>query len=217
MLFFRKLVFLALSIGIFSFENAADAGVIYNNLPPVTSIGGTDPIAVDGPSYNSFSTGSSVAVLTDVKMLLQRSLGTASHFTVTLLSDSSKSPGAFIKTLGNFNDSDLSLSASVYDISVNSYVLAANTRYWIELNSVSGATSVVEWNYASSSAGVGVSNEYWAYSPGGVLTVYANADSSTPYQMSVTTSSAVPEPGTLGQVLATLGVGAFFAARRKAR
>ena len=74
MLFFRKLVFLALSIGIFSFENAADAGVIYNNLPPVTSIGGTDPIAVDGPSYNSFSTGSSVAVLTDVKMLLQRSL-----------------------------------------------------------------------------------------------------------------------------------------------
>ena len=214
--YFWKLVYATLAIGIFAFNSEANAGVIYDNLPPITSNGGLDPVADDGPSYNSFSTGSSDLLLTDVKMLLQRSLGTPSHFTVSLLSDSSNTPGSLLKTLGTFSDSDLSISATVYDISVDSFALAANTRYWIELNTVPGAVSTVEWNYASSAAVTGVSNEYWAYTPFGGLTVTANSDAPPgPYQMSVTTSSAVPEPGTLYQALAAIGVGIFVTARRR--
>lgn len=216
MVFYRTLVFATLIAGICSLEGEAIAGVIYDNLPPASSNGGLDPVADDGPAYNSFSTGSSDLLLTDVKMLLQRSLGTASQFKVSLLSDSSHSPGSLLTTLGTFNDSDLSLTAAIYDISVNSYALAANTRYWIELSSVPNSVSTVEWNYASSAAGTGVSSEYWAYTPSETITVAANSDAPPgPYQMSVTTTTNVPEPGTLYQVLTAVGVSVFAASRRR--
>ncbi len=217
MCFSRKLAFATVAGCILSFVSAVNAGEIYNNLPPVTSIGSFDPVFDDGPSYNSFSTGSNAELLTDIKMLLTGTGGTPSQFTVSLLADSSNAPGSLLSTLGTFNDSDkLSLTASVVDVSGGSYALAANTRYWVELSSTAPSPpSTVAWNYASSAAGVGVSSEYWAYTPGGVLTVSANSDVSTPYQMSVTTSSAVPEPGTFCQVLTALGVGVFAIARRR--
>lgn len=213
----RKLLIATIATGMLSYVATANAGVIYNNLPPVTISGGTDPFAVDGPSFNSFSTGSSVLVLTDVKMMLSGTPGVA-HFTVSLLSDSSNSPGSFLATLGTFSDGTLAASASVYDVAVAAYALAAGTRYWFELNTApSGPTSSVAWDYATNASGIGVSGEYWAYNPSGMLTVTANSNNSGPYQMEVTTtvSSAVPEPGTVYQILSALGIGISAMARRR--
>ncbi len=217
MMFHRKLLIATIVCGMLSFGAGAKAGVIYNNLPPVTTSGGTDPFAVDGPSFNSFSTGSSVSVLTDVKLMLSGTPGVA-QFTVSLLSDSSKSPGSLLATLGTFSDGTLTPSASVYNVPVAAYALAAGTRYWVELNTApTGPTSSVAWDYATNATGIGVSGEYWAYNPSGVLTVTANADNSGPFQMEVTTSvsSAVPEPGTLYQILTALGIGVSAIARRR--
>ncbi len=199
---------------------AAEANDIYNNLPNVTTSGGTDPVSVDGPSFDSFSTGSSSSVLTDIKMMLSGFPGTPGgpQFTVSLFSDSSSSPGSRLVTLGTFSDSTLATTASVYDIPVANYVLAANTRYWVELNTApSSPSSTVAWDYATDAKGVGVSGEYWAYYPLGVLTVTANSDTNGPFQMEVTTSdsTAVPEPGTLCQTLSAIGVGIIAIARRR--
>ena len=217
MKFYRKRALTFVACGILSLVSAVNAGEIYNNLPPVTDIGSWDPIALDGPSYNSFSTDSTASYLTDIRLLLTGTLGTPSQFTVSLFSDSSNAPGSLLSTLGTFNDVDqLSTTSSVVDVSGSSYALAANTRYWVELSStVPSSPSVVAWNFASSTAGVGVSTEYWGYTSGGVVHVSANTDTSSPYQMSVMTSSSVPEPGTFCQVLTALGLGMIAIARRQ--
>ena len=104
------------------------------------------------------------------------------------------------------------------NVPVTAYALAAGTRYWVELNTApSGPNSTVEWDYATNATGVGVSGEYWAYNPSGVLTVTANSDNSGPFQMEVTTSvsSAVPEPGTLCQTLSALGISIIAITRRR--
>jgi PEP-CTERM motif len=216
MVCYWKLAFATVACCVLTLGSAANAGEIYNNLPPATSTQSSDPVASDGPSYNSFSTGSNASLLTDVKLLLTGTLGTPSHFTVSLLSDSSSTPGSLLSTLKTFSDSTLSTTSSaVYDVSVASIRLAANTRYWIELSSTDpSAPSIVAWDYATDATGVGVSGEYYAYTPQGVLTVTANSDASGPYQMSVTTAP-VPEPATLYQVLSAFGVGVIAIARRR--
>ena len=216
----RKCVIAMSACGMMLFEAAAEANIIYNNLPNVTTSGGTDPVAVDGPSYDSFSTGSSVSVLTDIKMMLSGLPGTPGgpQFTVSLFSDSSRTPGSLLVTIGTFRDSTLATTASVYDVPVANYILTANTRYWVELSTApSSPSSTVAWDYATDATGVGVGGEYWAYYPLGVLTVTANSDTNGPFQMQVTTSdsSTVPEPGTLCQTLSAIGIGIIAIARRR--
>ena len=216
----RMYVIAMSACGVMLLGAAAEANDIYNNLPNVTTSGGTDPVAVDGPASDSFSTGSGVSILTDIKMMLSGFSGApvGAQFTVSLLSDSSSNPGSLLVTLGTFSDSTLATTASVYDISVANYVLAANTRYWVELNiAPASPSSNVAWDYATDAKGVGVSGEYWAYYPLGVLTVTANSDTNGPFQMEVTTSdsSPVPEPGTLCQTLSAIGIGIIASARRR--
>ncbi len=241
MVCFRKLVLAAVASGILSLGSALRAGVIYDNLPPLSTSGGTDAIYVDGPAYNSFSTGDTASQLLDVKLFLSGTLGSRSSFTVSLLSDSSSTPGtpgSLLTTLGTFSDSTLNFVApSVYDISVANYDLAPDTRYWIEL---SGASSVAAWSYASNVTGAGIGGEYNAYSPGGDLTVSPNTHDTAPYLMRVTTTqtsnlppvivdptpnppdpnppnppSSLPEPGTLCQALTALAIGTVVIARRR--
>src|SRR5215469_1134819 len=53
-----------------TFAGGAQAGVLYNNLPPNAAVSGADPIAGDGPlQYNSFTADSSGRVDT-VQLLL---------------------------------------------------------------------------------------------------------------------------------------------------
>ena len=83
----RKCVIAMSACGVMLFDAAAEANVIYNNLPNVTISGGTDPVAVDGPSFDSFSTGGNASVLTDIKLMLSGAPGTPGEpqFTVSLL------------------------------------------------------------------------------------------------------------------------------------
>ena len=220
MVCFRRVVLGTIASGIMLLCAVGDAGEIYNNLPSNSTYYGTDPIASDGPAYNSFSTGHSASVLTDVRMMLSGIPSTSASFTVSLLSDSSTHPGSVLTTLGTFKDSTLTVGGtsggSVYDVSLTTpYALAADTRYWIEL---SGSGSSVAWDYASDDSGTGVSGEFWAYTPLGVTTVSPNSPGANgPFQMAVTTASASPgpEPGTFCQALSAIAIGSFVMVRRR--
>jgi len=88
-------------------------------------------------SAASFSTGSEPIELTNVTLsLLSGGPGYQDGtFTVYLLADSSTSPGATIATLAaSVPDADLSLVPTDFSIDVAPGIeLAANTRYWIEV------------------------------------------------------------------------------------
>ncbi len=240
MVCFRKLVLAVVASGILSFGSAASAGIIYDNLPNLSSSGGTDTVYNDGPLYNSFSTGGSPSQLTDVKLMLSATAGVQSSFTVSLLADSSSTPGSPVTTLGTFADSTLASAPSVYDISVASYDLAANTRYWVELSSATSSPSVVAWDYASNITGRGIGGEFWANTPSTSPSVTDNTHETPPYLMQVTTNqstdvpividptsppvnpnppepptSNVPEPGTLCQALTAVAIGSVVFARRR--
>ncbi|MEI8018771.1 MAG: choice-of-anchor R domain-containing protein [Schlesneria sp.] len=208
------LLYTSLATMVLSANNTANADILYDNLPPTSSFGGTAPIVAVGAAFNSFSTGTADTALTDVKMILSGDPTNTAQFTVTLLSDSSGQPGSLLTTLGTFDDSTLSGTDSVYDIPVPSYGLVANTRYWIEL---SGSASSVAWDYAANGSGVGIIGEYWAYSPSGTIIVSANSTDNWPFQMQVTTTSAsvVPEPGTMSLTLSALGLSIVVLARRR--
>ena len=205
---FRYRVLAAAAIALLSVGSAVSAGVVYDNIGVASK--GSDPVAADGPLANSFSTGGSTVLLADVKLLLIGNPNSTASSTVSLLSDSGTSPGSVLQIIGTLSDSSLSASAQVFDfVLATPYALAANTRFWIGLSGPSSTT--VGWNYAVDSSGIGTTGEYWAYSPGGTLTVRQNSGTtSTPYQMQL---SAVPEPGSLG--LFMIGSAALAIARRR--
>jgi len=235
----RKLILAMVASGVLSYGGVAWAGVIYDNLSPLSASGGTDAVAYDGPLYNSFSTGESASLL-DVKLMLSATLGVQSSFTVNLLSDSSSSPGSLFMTLGTFDDSTLGATPSVYDIAFTPFNLAANTRYWVEVSSATASPSVVAWDYASNITGRGIGGEFSANTPDTSPSVTPNAHDTPPYLMQVTTSqsadapvvvdptpnpidpnppvpptSNVPEPGTLCQALTAVAIGSAVFARRR--
>jgi hypothetical protein len=73
------------------------------------------------------------------------------------------------------------------------------------------------WVHVTDASGTGVAGEFWANSPGGMLTVNANSDSAPPYEMIVSgTTITVPEPSTW--VMLMLGfAGLGFAGYRASR
>jgi hypothetical protein len=147
--------------------------------------------------------------LTSVDLLvLATSPSDGGSFTVSLLNDSSTSPGSPIAT-DTFADSLLSTSLSVLAAPFPDISLLANTRYWIELSTSNGS---LEWSFTSMNDGIGVANEYNFYAG----SVSANA-AFTPYQMSI--GSAAPEPSTWAMVLvgfAGVGFVGYRASRRSA-
>lgn len=182
----------------------ARAGVLYDNLgaAPVSS----DAVSVLGPLADSFSTGSSSADLTDVKVLLQGN-SSGGAIEIDLMSDAGTAPGAFLTALGTLNDSALTNSPTVFDFPLAvPFSLAANTRYWVEI--ISANSSTAQWDWSSDITGPGVAGEFF-YSTGAVL---PNIDG--PYQMQVNaTSSSVPEPASL--TILAAGLAGLAAARRR--
>ncbi len=220
MIYLRKVMLATIASGWLSLSGATNAGEIYNNLPDISSTAGSSAISAAGASYNSFFTGASDSLLTDVKLVLSGIPTNSATFTVSLNRDSSTSPGDSLTTLGTFKDSALAEpgttgAGSVFDVFLTTpFALTADTRYWVEL---SGPSSSVNWDYATDATGVGVSGEYNAYGLTDPPSVFSNGPGTGPFQMEVTTSSAsaVPEPGTLCQALSALGVGLLAIAHRR--
>ncbi len=217
---FGKFVLAAVAIAILSLGNTVNAGVIYDNTSVTPQ--NYDEAIVDGPLFDSFSTGGTALSLTDVKLNLATTNGSSNKsFTVSLVNDNgSNKPGTTKALLGTIADNTLSTGGSTKDVSSFSPIgLDANTRYWIEVNA--NSVSSVEWGISPDSSGTGVAGEYWAYNPGGTLVVTQNAPSgsaNTPFQMQVTASavSSVPEPSTLSLALSALGICVVGIARRRA-
>jgi hypothetical protein len=195
---------MALSLG-----SVARAGTIYDNLPPAVPSAGMDPISTFGPLADSFSNGAA-ATLVDLKLLLNVDIPTdGGTVTVSLLSSdestSPPTPGSVIATLGTINDSSLSTSLSVVDISGLSVALAANTRYWIELSQPNGSAN---WSFAGDASGVGTAGEFFFNQNG----PFPNSEG--PYQMQINVASGtIPEPSAV--VLGMIGIGGLFILRRR--
>ncbi len=211
---FGRFVLAVVATAVVSLGNDVNAGVIYDNTTLASN--GYVEASVDGPLFNSFSTGGTGFLLTDVKLVLaSTNVSSGKSFTVSLVANNANKPGTVLNSLATINDSSLSVAGSTIDVSVSSIALTANTRYWIEVNGAGGSS--VEWSYGVDATGTGVPGEYWAYNPGGTLTVTQNDSTNTPFQMQVTATavSSVPEPGTLSLALSALGIGVLGMARRR--
>jgi hypothetical protein len=180
----------------FAYSGSAQATVLYSNIA-VRS--GTGANAVNDGLDASFSTGNQGVDLTSItlKLYATNTLDTGS-FVVTLLANSSNSPGKRITSspLATILDSSLTTTASL--VTLDSFPLislAANTRYWVKVFNPNSATTptTAYWAYVDSTNGIGVYNEY---SNDGTYLV-ANNVSKTPFVMSV---SAIPEPRSLALV-----------------
>ncbi len=120
-----------------------------------------------GPLAASFSTGAATATLTDVKLAVFTSNpASGASFSVGLYSDSATSPVSLLDAIATVAENTLSSTVSVVDLTVGTpYVLAANTRYWIELAEPAGSA---QWSWTADESGTGVSGESYVYS-GSVL------------------------------------------------
>jgi hypothetical protein len=203
---FRNFVLAAVATAVLSLGTAAQAGILYDNLSQPSGGTAVASTAGNGPLADSFSTGSTPTYLSSlVGPLLATDPGDGGSFTVTLRSDSSTSPGGVLIS-ATYSDSDLTTSLTDYTGSVTPFLLAANTRYWIEISGT--ANSSTSWGYSSTSLGTGVAGEHNLFAG----TIYANS-AFTPYTMQV---NSVPEPGTLA--LGAIGIVVLaFARRRLAR
>jgi len=194
-------VTIILFVPLFCLASAVSAEVLYDNLGSPSD--GVDRLTGWGPPlFNSFSTGASGFNLTDVQLLLGGSPSPGS-FSVDLYSDSSTSPGVSLLNIGTLSDNELPLTLSVIDFLLNTpYALAANTRYWLVLDSVESLDSLASlastsgstayWGWSLDQSAVGVAREYWGY--GDPLAI---PNTWGPYQMQLSGSVATPEPATM--------------------
>jgi hypothetical protein len=174
-----------------SFGTIARADIIlYDHLAPASTH--SDSVAQFSPLADSFSTGSTAVLLTDVKVILDGAPGPPGSTIVQLLGDASTHPGAVLANIATLNNSSLSFAPTTFDFPLATpYPLNPNTRYWVGLSSVGGSTA--DWHYG----GPAVPGEFFS----GHGSVFP---ATSPYQMQVRgTADPVPEPGSLA--LLTLG------------
>ena len=209
----------AVAVGLATLLAAAStmcrADVIYDNVSQ-TSAGG-DSVnpggLVRGPLYNSFSTGTgSGFVLTDIQLLLSTTGVPAGSTSIGIYNSNGGAsppiPGSLLATIGTVSDASLSGTASVWSVSLGSPLsLAAGTRYWVGLSTSDNANA--QWSYASSSAGTGVTGEYFSNNTGTFSTV-----GNGPYQMKVSVV-VVPEPSLPVMALIGLACGSVAIRRRR--
>lgn len=158
---------------------------LYNNLAATSY--GNDNIGSYGSLADSFSTGSTGFHFTSLTLFLDVASPSTGTITASLLSDSSTSPGTTLETIGTLSETGLTGPFADYSFST-AYLLAANTRYWIEL---SDSDNGGFWSWSTDVSGTGVGNEFFANQGG----VFAN-NPNGPYQMQVS-GIPTPEPGTL--------------------
>jgi len=217
----RALVYGALWLAL---AGGAQAAVLYNNLAQTP--GGQDPVANDGPQYNSFSTDATGTV-DSINLLLSNggSPNPSGVVEVDLFDSVANAPSTLVRMLGDVSDTGVSGTPSIIAFDSLGLNLTPDSRYWISLSDVTdpadGATSI-QWSYAADASGLHVAGEYWGATGFGF---WANTDWPMPYAMCVSTISSglgscedppspVPEPATIS-VLACALVGLCLGLRSR--
>ena len=197
---------------LFTTPPAVRAGVVYDNL--ASSQDGSDPLYGYGPLADSFTTGAAVpVVLSSVQALLRNgSTSVVGDFTLSLRADADNAPGAELLSLGSRSSADVSTSSfGAYRFApVTSFVLAANTTYWIEM--LASTPDAIEWSWSNDLTAPGVAGQS---SFSAALGSSANSVFG-PYQMAVEVA-LVPEPGTVALLFTGLALGMTMTTRRRRR
>jgi hypothetical protein len=116
--------------------------------------------ASQGALAESFNSGANPLTLSELQLILDDATPSdGGTITVDLCSNGTNAPGGVIQTLGTIADSSLTSSAQAYDVNISSPPnLLANTTYWIELFSNSGASGA-QWEITTAPQGTGVSSQ----------------------------------------------------------
>jgi hypothetical protein len=127
---------------------------------PENAGGVTIGTASAGAVAESFNSGANPLTLSELQLILMDTTPSdGGTITVDLCSNGTNAPGSVVQTLGTIADSSLTSSPQTYNVNISSApTLLANTTYWIELFSNSGA-SVAQWEVTTTPQGTGVSSQ----------------------------------------------------------
>jgi hypothetical protein len=188
----RRSLYVAAGILVLASTASAASVPLYDNLGATTD--GQDGVADSalGPLANSFSTGATAVMLTDVKIklvLVGEPRDELIPCELYLYKDNGgPGLGDLVQTLGRVpNEKDVGTKPVSVEFKspgdFDSVTLAANTRYWIKLVDISGnRDSRLAWCWSSDTSGTGLAKEYYSDKTG----VTANNDTIFgPYQMLV--------------------------------
>jgi hypothetical protein len=212
---------------------SAQAGTVtlYDNLAEsVTGVQSVADVGFGGfgPAYSSFSTGGGTITLTDVTVRLYADNYDTGGVSVDLFSDSGTFPGGLLAHLGTVTDLTIynatggTAADSAADFLVTaSYLLAANTRYWIGLSQDGAAFTYASWAYTDNTNGTGVSNEYRSMPPLAFAIPNDGFGFPSPNLMRVTgdaaAMAATPLPGALPMFAGGAAVLSLLVRRRRSR
>jgi hypothetical protein len=214
----RNIALAALTGSTLCLSGTSHAAFLYDNLGNASgTVLGVFPVGPDRPEGDSFSTGATGFLLTDVTLGLQ-GVNDSASFTVSLYSDNSTAcapgpactggPGIVLDTIANVSDSSLSTTLTDVDFTLAAaYPVAAATRYWIIASSTDNSGTL--WSYTEDLSGTGVDGEFNVTAGKAPIpntddfTTYPSClsgdlgpvgrNACTPYQMAVS-GAPVPEP-----------------------
>jgi hypothetical protein len=228
--FSRWLGAIALVLGLTA---SAQAGTItlYDNLAQSTagSLSVADPgFGGSGPAYSSFSTGATAINLTDVTVRLYADNYDVGGVSVNLFSDSGTFPGSQLAHIGSVSDQTIfnatagtPADAAADFVFTTSFLLATNTRYWIQVGQDGAAFTYASWAYTDNTDGTGVTDEYRVMPPFGFAIPNTGFGVPTSNIMGVTGDAAVvaatPLPGALPMFAGGAAVLGLLMRRRRSR
>lgn len=214
--FWRLTTVVVLGLGFI--DQAQSETVLFNNLSD--GIVGNRGF-VNKSQYQSFTTGSGPINLTDVKILFVDSVSPG-VFALDVLNDNGgPGPGtSSIRHIAGLKDTMLDDHADVFDIPIASVLLAANTRYWIELSSTDPNAPLWSLGTPTANDAGQYTDDTGTIGPDGTSYPFPGPGFNFAFQMEVSgtpAASSVPEPIAVLPCAASLGALMFLRCRRQSR
>jgi hypothetical protein len=115
-----------------------------------------------GTYMESFSTGTDPVELTSVTAVFNKYANDSGTTTALLLADAGNAPGALLSTIGTVDNGTLANgSVAATFTPASPYLLAANTRYWVQMTEPTQPGGAgMGWAWSFHTGGTGVAGEY---------------------------------------------------------